>query len=175
MGGLQDGKGKACGSDGGCWPGSWDGHPQVPSGRYLGFLVGPKLERGTKSGQLSFTDQALAVRGRLLQGFLFGFLGWLLETTVPLPPSLTCRWQAGHLGHAGRSRVGFLGWLLQPVVASSISMQSGHCLPMFSLSSHRGVSASSHICPRPRPLLLRLQEHQGLIPALLRVGHLSHT
>lgn len=39
-------------------------------------LVGPKLAVGTKVGELSVIDQVLAVRGRLLQGLVFDFLGW---------------------------------------------------------------------------------------------------
>lgn len=39
-------------------------------------LVGPKLEVGTKVGELSVIDRVLAVRGRSFQGLVFGFLGW---------------------------------------------------------------------------------------------------
>lgn len=49
----------------------------------VGFLwLVPSWKQGSKLGMLSLTNQDLAVWGRLLQGLLFGFLGWLLEMVV---------------------------------------------------------------------------------------------
>lgn len=39
-------------------------------------------------GKLSVINQGLATLGQLLQGLLFGFLDWLLETEDRLPTSL---------------------------------------------------------------------------------------
>lgn len=52
------------------------GHPPRLGAHVWLSLVGPKLEVGTKVGELSVIDRVLAVRGRSFQGLVFGFLDW---------------------------------------------------------------------------------------------------